>query len=107
MALNGPQRTQVDSVGFSPDSIGNSTLWGIAEIAAFLNKGHSTARKYAADPNFPLPVMGAQRDRRWFPDEVVAYFRSSRQPNPEPQLQIPTQLVPHRIATKSKKVRAA
>jgi len=97
----------MDSEGFSPDSIGNSVLWGIPEIAKFLNKGTSTARKYAADENFPAPIMGAQRDRRWFPDEVIAYFRSSRQTKQEPQFQIPTQLVPHRIATKSKKVRAA
>ena len=85
----------------------NGALWGIDEIAEFLNKGHSTARKYAADPSFPLPIMGAQRDRRWFPDEVIAHFRTSRQPIPEPQLQIPTQLIPHRITTKAKKVKAA
>lgn len=107
MTLNEPQRTLMDGEGFSPYSIGNSTLWGIPEIAAFLKKGHSTARKYAADQCFPAPIMGAQRDRRWFPDEVIAYFRTSRQPTPGPQLQIPTQLVPHRITTKSKKVRAA
>jgi hypothetical protein len=85
----------------------NAALWGISEIAEFLNKGQSTARKYAADPSFPLPIMGAQRDRRWFPDEVVAYFRTSRESTFDPQLQIPTQLVPHRITTKAKKAKVA
>ena len=107
MTLFGPHRTQVDYQGLSPESIGNSSLWGINEIATFLNKGLSTARKYAADPEFPLPVLGAQRDRRWFPDEVITYFRTSRKPVTQPLVANPTQLIPHRITTKPKKEKAA
>jgi hypothetical protein len=103
MELNA-SRTSEDLISLQGSQ---ESLWGIPEIAKYLNKGLSSARKYAADPNFPTPVMDALRDRRWFPDEVIAYFRTERRRDIKRPSGISKQLIPHRITTKPKKAKAA
>jgi len=85
----------------------HEALWGIPEIAAFLRKGQSSARKCAADEGFPTPVMGAQRNRRWFSDEVIDYFRANRTRKEIPLALSAVTYTPSQIQIRPKKAKAA
>jgi predicted DNA-binding transcriptional regulator AlpA len=101
------QHTPMDSGGISPKSVGAVEIWGIPQIATFLKKGHSTARKYAADEHFPAPIAGEQRNRRWFSDEVIAYFRTNRTCKERPVALSPVPYTPSQIQIRLKKEKAA
>jgi hypothetical protein len=107
MTFYEPQHTPMDSGGNSPISVGAVEVWGIPEIATFLKKGHSTARKYAADEHFPAPIAGEQRNRRWFSDEVIDYFRANRTRKEIPIALSAVPYAPSQIHIRPKKAKAA
>lgn len=53
-------------------------LWEIEHLACFLRVRVSAANAYAKHPDFPVAIGGNRRCRRWYSDEVHAFFRSSR-----------------------------
>ena len=48
-------------------------LWTHDDIAAFLNLGKSATNQVMAAADFPAPVVGDRRYRRYIPDDVVAW----------------------------------
>lgn len=48
-------------------------LWSHRDIAAFLTLGKSATNEVMAAADFPAPVVGNQRYRRYIPDDVIAW----------------------------------
>lgn len=48
-------------------------LWDHSDIAAFLKLGKSATNELMAAADFPAPVIGNRRYRRYIPDQVVEW----------------------------------
>ncbi|MDI1288695.1 MAG: hypothetical protein PSX37_01930, partial [bacterium] len=48
-------------------------LWSHDDIAAFLDLGKSATNEVMASADFPAPIAGDRRYRRYIPDDVIAW----------------------------------
>jgi hypothetical protein len=51
-------------------------VWGLEDIASFLNISLAAARRLVNEPRFPGPIANQSRNRRWFADEVKVFLRA-------------------------------
>lgn len=58
-------------------------LWGVEQIAAYMDMSPRTAARVVLRDTFPQAVNPTDcptaKGRRWFPDEVKAWFRDNRE----------------------------
>lgn len=57
----------------------DSPIWHIDEIAHYLGCSKQAAMRHAKSQGFPTPIGNESRNRKWFREEVIEYFKSSRQ----------------------------
>ena len=48
-------------------------LWTSVDIARYLRLGKTAAHTVIASPDFPAPVVGGRRYRRYLPEQVIAW----------------------------------
>lgn len=51
-------------------------VWTIEDIAIHLKCSVSAARIHARKLDFPKPIGGERRNRKWYRDQVIDYFRN-------------------------------
>ena len=57
----------------------NTEVWGIEQIAKYLDREKSSIYGLVKEPNFPKPIIGEKRYRRWLSREVIDYLLNNRQ----------------------------
>jgi len=48
-------------------------LWTSADIGEYLRLGKTATHALIASPDFPAPVVGGRRYRRYLPEQVIAW----------------------------------
>jgi hypothetical protein len=48
-------------------------LWTSVDIARYLRLGKTATHAVIASPDFPAPVVGGRRYRRYLPEQVIAW----------------------------------
>lgn len=56
-----------------------SVVWGIEQIAQYLDRSESIVFGLVKKPGFPEPIIGQLRYRRWLAVEVIDYLINNRQ----------------------------
>ncbi|MDO8733241.1 MAG: hypothetical protein Q7L55_11850 [Actinomycetota bacterium] len=72
MTTNAHHRSRVTDDIATP-LLAQQGLWDRSDIAAFLKLGKSATNEVMAAADFPAPVVGIRRYRRYVPDLVVAW----------------------------------
>ena len=62
-----------------PLSFSNAEVWGLKQIAEYLDRKESSIYGLVKEPDFPKPIFGQKRYRRWLSREVVEYLFNNRQ----------------------------
>lgn len=57
----------------------NTAVWGLKQIAQYLDRKESSIYGLVKEPNFPRPIFGQKRYRRWLASEVIDYLLNNRQ----------------------------
>lgn len=72
MTTNARQRVQATHNMAAP-LLAQQGLWDPSDVAAFLGLGKSATNEVMAAADFPAPVLGNRRYRRYVPDHVVEW----------------------------------
>lgn len=74
MRTNAPPATAAgDSVTSSAPPNYGGMLWTSVDIARYLRLGKTAAHAVIASEDFPAPVVGGRRYRRYLPEQVIAW----------------------------------
>jgi len=72
----------------------NKEVWGLKQIAHYLDRKDSSIYGLVKEPAFPRPIFGQKRYRRWLASEVIEYLLNHRQTTSlEPEVFVNSDLV--------------
>ena len=72
----------------------NTEVWGIKQIGKYLDRNDSSIYELVKEPDFPRPIFGKKRYRRWLSREVIDYLLNNRQTTRlEPEVFVNSDLV--------------
>lgn len=73
MRITTPPATTRGDASPPPEGAHGGRLWTSVDIGRYLRLGRTATHAVIASPDFPAPVVGGRRYRRYLPEQVIAW----------------------------------
>lgn len=73
MRITTPPATTRGDASPPPEEVHGGRLWTSVDIGRYLRLGRTATHAVIASPDFPAPVVGGRRYRRYLPEHVIAW----------------------------------